>query len=74
MTKAGYEIGRDEQGLTRREQEVLAEMRTGVQFTDIAVRLRVSKQRVQQVVGSLVKKGFVVKTDEGAYAVVVRRG
>lgn len=68
-TKAGYAISRDEQGLTGRERQVLEAMATGAQFIEIADKIGVSKQRVTAVVGSLIRKGYVLRTNGGGFAV-----
>lgn len=67
-----YKIGRDEEGLTERERQVFEALRNGTPFVDVAATIGVSKQRVGQLLGSLIEKGRVVKTDAGAYAVVVK--
>lgn len=72
MTKPGYEIQRDERGLTGRERQVLDEMTKGETFAVIAERIGVSKQRVGALVNSLVEKGYVVRSG-GDFAVVVRK-
>lgn len=73
MTKAGYEIGRDDFGLTKREREVFEALKTGAQFNTIASELGVTKQRVDSIVKSLVRKGRVLRLENGGCAVVVKR-
>ena len=58
MTMPGYKIGR-ENGLTRREREVLAGLAEGKAMIDIAAELGVSKQRIGQIAGVLQEKGRV---------------
>lgn len=65
MTVAGYEIGRDERGLTRREHEVLAGMKAQKSFAQIGAELGITKQRVGQIAKSLVRKGFLVYGENG---------
>jgi DNA-binding CsgD family transcriptional regulator len=63
-TTPGYHIGRDEAGLTERQREVLAELRTGADMVEIGRRLGVKKQRVKQLVDELEKKGALRRVGE----------
>ena len=67
-----YKIGRDESGLTIREREVLAQIKQGKSNASIARDLGVSKQRVGQIVRSLVQKNAMFEVENGVYAAVVR--
>lgn len=71
-SKSGYRLDRDDGGLTNRERQVVKLMRSGVQFVEIGEQLGITKQRVNAIVNSLVKKGAVVKTEAGNFAVVVK--
>lgn len=71
-TKPGYEIGRDERGLTKREREVLTLLVEGKNGPQIGEALGITKQRVKQIMAALEKKGRLTKTDH-SYAVTVPR-
>lgn len=73
MTHPGYVLDKDESGLTVRERQVLAGMKEGKQFVVIAAGAGVSKQRVLQLVRALEAKGFVIRTPDGEYAVIVKK-
>lgn len=51
-----YRIERDEQGLTGREREVLALLVIGKSQSEIGRSLKLSRQRVGQIVGELRRK------------------
>ncbi len=68
-TEPGYEIGRDERGLTNRERQVLEALIWSTPLTEIAKELEISKQRVDQIVRRLEEKGVVERTGD---TVVVR--
>ena len=74
MSSTGkYKIGRDEQGLTERERQVLDVFRRGAtSLADVAAEVGVSKQRLTQLLNSLVLKGALARTESG-YATVVPR-
>jgi DNA-binding NarL/FixJ family response regulator len=63
MTEPGYAIDRDDDGLTRREREVRRGLRDGLDQPGIAESLGITKQRVNQIVASLTKKGAVSVVD-----------
>ena len=71
-TKPGYEIGRDESGLTTREREVLMLVVQGMQGPQIGAALGISKQRVDQIQKALVAKGRLERK-EHEYVVKVPR-
>ena len=52
-SKPGYEIGRDELGLTERDRKVAAGIRAGRKQTQIAEELGISRQRVSEIVKRL---------------------
>lgn len=60
MTEKKYRLERNEYGLTQNEVQVLECLETP-SYSDIAVRLGISKQRVGQIVSSLKKKQMVDK-------------
>jgi DNA-binding CsgD family transcriptional regulator len=68
----GYEIGRDGRGLTKREREVLALLVEQLNLVQIGERLGVSKQRAEQLVKSLEKKGIVQRHGDEITIVVKR--
>lgn len=68
----GYEIGRDEAGLTKREREVRNLLLDGLDQPTIGARLTLSKQRVNQIVKSLEDKK-VLRRDPVLGLTVVRR-
>jgi len=68
----GYEIGRDDRGLTRREREVLTCLAEGLNLVQTGARLGVSKQRVDQLVKALEMKG-AIKRNGDEWVIVVRR-
>ena len=72
-TKPGYQIGRDSHGLTERERQVLVKIVEGLQGPQIAVALGITKQRVDQIQKSLVRKGALEKLAH-EYRVTVTRG
>jgi DNA-binding NarL/FixJ family response regulator len=55
--EAGYEIGRDDTGLTAREREVLDGLREGKTQSAIGVELGVSRARISLVVKQIREKG-----------------
>ena len=57
MTVAGYEIGRDDRGFTRKEREVLHQIVEGKSLAETARTLGMTRQRVHQVVKALELKG-----------------
>lgn len=72
MTEPGYQIERDDDGLTRREREVLAGIIAGKNLVQIGDELGVSKQRVDQIVKALVTKGTLERNDD-SFVVKIRR-
>ena len=58
-TTPGYEIGRDQRGLTAREREVLTALIHETPPVVIAEELGISKQRVNQILNALQAKGIV---------------
>lgn len=58
---SGYSIGRDSNSLTTREREVLGCIAQGMMLVDAAAKIGVSKQRVDQIVKALEKKGVLTK-------------
>lgn len=72
MTQPGYKIDRDDRNLTAREREVLTALVWSTPLTVIASELGISKQRVDQIVRSLEKKG-VAKRVGDRYVVEVPR-
>lgn len=70
-TKPGYQIER-ENGLTKREREVLGQIAQGHNVVQTAHALGVSKQRVDQILRSLVTKGRVTR-DGVHFTIVVER-
>lgn len=72
MTQPGYKIDRDDRNLTAREREVLTALVWSTPLTVIASELEVSKQRIDQIVRSLEKKGIVKRVGEH-YEVTVPR-
>ncbi len=59
MTEPGYRVGKDGSGLTNREREVLELHVEGLNLVQIGERLNVSKQRADQLVRQLRKKGAI---------------
>jgi predicted transcriptional regulator len=72
VTQPGYRIDRDDRNLTAREREVLTALVWSTPLTVIASELGVSKQRIDQIVRSLEKKG-IVQRDGESYVVQVPR-
>ena len=62
--RPGYQIGRDGHGLTARERQVLACLAQGMDMPTSGVEIGVSKQRVKQIIDSLVKKEVVGRDEE----------
>jgi len=56
-SKAGYKIGKDEEGLTARQRAVLALLKGGMNQNGIASQLNMTRQRVSQIKGELIAKG-----------------
>lgn len=71
-TQPGYDIGRDDSGLTKREREVIAGIVAGQALVQIAAALGVTKQRVDTIVRSLIQKDRLRRTD-GHFEVIVPR-
>lgn len=67
--QAGYKIDRGEDGLTRRERQVLFLIREGHPGGEIGRRLGLSKQRVGQVKKTLTDKGMI-RVENGVTLVV----
>ena len=59
--EAGYQIGRDEHGLTEREREVLGCLMEGKSPAEAAKMLGLSRQRAHQLTVALMEKGVVAK-------------
>lgn len=73
MTVAGYEIDRNEEGLTAREREVYDRLIAGDTFQEIGDAIGITRQRVGQVAAALVLKGALVRQGVGRYAVPIKR-
>jgi len=57
----GYQIGRDDDGMTARERRVLFLIREGHSGSEIARRMDLTKQRVGQIRNVLEAKGKIRK-------------
>jgi DNA-binding CsgD family transcriptional regulator len=64
MTTPGYTLDRED-GLTKRERWVLGMLRAGKTQVEIAEVLKVTKQRVGQIVRALKNKGVDIDADKG---------
>lgn len=71
MTRAGYRLARDDRGLTANERRVLALLVEGKSQTEAASHLRVSKQRIGQIVSALQRKGVVQRLPDQSVQIVV---
>lgn len=74
MVEAGYEIGRDDRGLTARERQVLDALGDGDarSYAQIGEEIGgLTRQRVGAIVKTLEEKGFV-KREAGRLYVQVR--
>ena len=60
----GYHIGRNEQGLTARERQVLGAIAEGLDMVQTAARYGITKQRVLQIVRALEKKGALTRSGD----------
>lgn len=61
--KAGYEIGRDEDGLTQRERTVRDLAVEGKTIVAIGEALGFSKQRASKIVNDLISKGVLARVE-----------
>lgn len=72
--KAGYELGRDENGLTNNEREVLGRMAKGLTPAKVAVEMNLSRQRTSKIAKDLVEKGWLIKGEgRGQYAIEAKK-
>ncbi|AMM44321.1 helix-turn-helix DNA-binding domain protein [Arthrobacter phage Kitkat] len=70
MTAGSYEIGRDANGLTEKERQVLGGLREKKSFRAMGREFGISAQRCHEIAGSLITKGVVAKTPNGYAAIV----
>ena len=63
--EAGYEVARDESGLTARERQVLGLVREGRTQVTIATEVGVSRARVGAIVKQLREKGHDLTVADG---------
>lgn len=63
MQGTEYVIGRDDEGLTKRERQVAALFDEGLEPVQISETLGLTRQRVHQIAQSLVSKGRAKKID-----------
>lgn len=75
MTESGYEIGRNDTGLTKRERQVLGLLVQGKNLAEIGRELGtekkpLSRQRVHQLVNALERKKVVMRNGEQITVVV----
>lgn len=68
----GYKIGRQD-GLTKREREVLSQLALGLDMPRTGEALGISKQRVSQIVKALEGKGALVR-DEATGTITITIG
>ena len=54
--RTGYEIGRDEQGFTARQREVMRFTEEGLNGNQIAQKLGIDRRRVSQIKGDIKKR------------------
>jgi hypothetical protein len=70
VTTGGYEIGKDQAGLTEKERQVLGCLKERKSFRAMAKDLGMTPQRCHQLAKSLIAKGVVAKTADGYAAIV----
>lgn len=70
----GYEIGRDDRGLTNRERQALGLLVQGREGWQIAEELGVTRQRVHALIRILEKKGVLVRGEDGLTVTLTNEG
>lgn len=70
----GYKIGRDENGLTQNERDVLKGLLEGKTLTAVGGDMDLSRQRAAKLASDLVEKGWLIRGEKrGAYAVETKK-
>lgn len=62
-SKAGYEIGRNDEGLTARDREVIREITSPRTMSEVGARLGMTRQRVSEIAKRLAERGHLVKVN-----------